>query len=102
MRKKKHTIVSTPSSKPALTAFNTEIRGAVACRLKRIERTWNWIARAMSDLGVSSPATVNHWGRGLSKQIGSSIYVAMLETIRKEELAQARARRVRAAKERVA
>jgi len=81
---------TSPTRRPNLARYNDRIRGDVEARLRRLGRTWNWLAAQVESNGFACRAAINHWGGGLQEQIGSSLYVAVLEILEADE---ARARK---------
>jgi len=63
---------------------------AVDERLRTAGKNWHWLAGRIEERGLCSSGAVWHWKRGLSRQIGCGVYLAMLEELRAEEARQAR------------
>jgi hypothetical protein len=81
-----------PSPNPPLDRICAAALHGVDSRIRTLGRTWQWMADRMEDRGLCSTGSVWQWKRGLSRQIGCGVYLAMLEELRAEETRQGVAR----------
>lgn len=68
-----------------LDSFSHAARDSISQRLRKLGRTWNWLAVQASDNGVCCRATISHWGRGRVEQIGCGVYLACMDIVLAEE-----------------
>lgn len=54
-------------------------------RLKRLGKTWSWLAAAIADNGIASHASIMHWGNRRNLQVGCGVYSAVDEILRSAE-----------------
>lgn len=81
---------NTPSSRPNLQRHSDAMHALTDRRLKRLGQTWSWLATAIADNGIASPASIMHWGNRRNLQVGCGVYSAVDEILR---TAERRARR---------
>jgi hypothetical protein len=95
---RKHPIVTTPSQRPMLNRLAAEAHGRAAERLKRLDRTWNWLALQCASNGLCAPAVINHWGAGRQAQVGCAVWLGIEAILAEEEARRERPIRIRTPK----
>jgi hypothetical protein len=83
------------SRNSVLAEYNDRIRDSIEARLRKQNRSWNWLAQQVASNGLCCPATISHWGSRITGQVGSSTYVAILEIIEEDERRSAEPIRIR-------
>ncbi len=73
-----------PTERARLNTYSDTAHARVDDGLARIGRTWHWLAQQLEDRGVATVATVTHWQRRRSRQVGCGVYLAALDAIDQE------------------